>query len=74
LIIGLATQIAITVLIAKGEDKGAKLLDHRGLEALKLYLGFYGKDDIIFPAAAQKKEQDEAEKEAFQERRSSHKP
>jgi hypothetical protein len=73
LIIGLATQITITVLIAKGEDKGAILLDYRRLEALKLYLGFYGKDDI-FPAAAQKKEQDEAEKEAFQERRSSHRP
>jgi hypothetical protein len=73
LIIGLATQIAITVLIAKGEDEGAILLDHRRLEALKLYLGFYGKDDI-FSAAAQKKEQDEAEKEAFQERRSSHRP
>jgi hypothetical protein len=69
----LATQIAITVLIAKAEDKGAKLLDHRGLEALKLYFGFYGKDDI-FPTAAQKEEQDEAEREAFQERRSSHRP
>jgi len=69
----LTTQIAITVLVSKGEDKGAIVLDYRRLEALKLYLGFYGKDDI-FPAAAQKKEQDEAEKEAFQERRSSHRP
>jgi len=69
----LTTQIAITVLVSKGEDKGAIVLDYRRLEALKLYLGFYGKDDI-FPAAAQKKEQDEAKKEAFQERRSSHRP